>query len=78
MSRLRLLDKLAAVGIHQKLLKIISSWLEPRRATVVVGGGASSPFRIQDMIFQGTVLGPQLWNFLSADAANAIKELFYD
>ena len=30
------------------------------------------------MIFQGTVLGPQLWNLFFADAANAIKERLYE
>ncbi len=30
------------------------------------------------MIFQGTVLGPQLWNLFFADAAKAIKECMYE
>ena len=45
-SRRRLLDKLAAKGIDPQLLKLIGSWLEPRNATVVVGGRSSKPFRI--------------------------------
>ena len=44
---------------------------------MVVGCAGSCPFRIQDMVFQGTVLGPQLWNFFFADAANAIQEFMY-
>ena len=77
-SRSRLLRKLQAKGIHPKLIKLIGSWLEPRRATVVVGGEKSTPFRIQDMVFQGTVLGPQLWNLFFEDAASAIKEYMYE
>ena len=77
-SRSRLLLKLHAKGIHPKLIKLIGSWLEPRRATVVVGGEKSSPFRIQDMVFQGTVLGPRLWNLFFEDAAASIKEWMYE
>ena len=39
----RLMKKLEAKGIHPKLLKLIGSWLEPRRASVVFGGGKSEP-----------------------------------
>ena len=58
----RLLAKLRSKGIHPKLVKLIGSWLEPRQASVVIGGTTSKPFLIKDMVFQGTVLGPQLWN----------------
>ena len=64
----RLLAKLEAKGIHPKLVKVISSWLEPRQASVVVGGRKSKAFLIKDMIFQGTVLGPQLWSLFFEDA----------
>ena len=77
-SRKRLLTKLAAKGIDSKLLKLIGSWLEPRTATVVVGGSKSNSFRIQDMVYQGTVLGPQLWNLYFEDAAKAIQEFFFE
>ena len=30
------------------------------------------------MVFQGTMLVPQLWNLFFEDAANAIKEFFYE
>ena len=55
--------KLEAKGIHLKLLKLlklIGSWLEPRRAPVVVGVTNLEPFRIHNMVYQGIVLGPQL------------------
>ena len=78
MSKERLLDKLRARGIHPKLVKLIGSWLEPRRASVVVGGATSKPFIIKNMVFQGTVLGPQLWNLFFDDARRAINELLYE
>ena len=69
----RLLAKLVAKGIHPKLIKLISSWLESRQATVAVGCAKSKPFRIQDMVCQGTMLGPQLWNLFFEDDATAIN-----
>ena len=74
----RLLAKLTAKGIHPKMVKLIGSWLEPRSASVVVGGAKSRPFTIKDMVFQGTVLGPQLWNLFFEDAKRAINEFFYE
>jgi hypothetical protein len=76
-SKKRLMDKLEAKGIHPKLLKVISSWLEPRKASVVVGGAKSAPFWIRDMVYQGTVLGPQLWNLFFEDACRAIQEFMF-
>jgi hypothetical protein len=58
------------------MIKLIGSWLERRDASVVVGGAKSSPFCIEDMVYQGTVLGPQLWNIFFEDAARAIKNMF--
>ena len=72
------MDKLRAKKIHPKLVKLIGSWLEPRTARVVVGGSGSKPFKIQDMVYQGTVLGPQLWNLFFADAADAIREFLFE
>ena len=76
--RKRLLDKLAAKGLHPILIKLISSWLERRDASVVVGGAKSLPFCIQDMVYQGTVMGPQLWNLFFEDAASAINEIMFE
>ena len=33
---------------------------------------------LYDMVFQGTVLGPQLWNLYFEDAADAIKEYMFE
>ena len=77
-SRERLLAKLTAKVIHPKLVKLIGSWLEPRRASVVAGGTTSKPFLIKDMAFQGTALGPQLWNLFVEDAKAAINEFMFE
>ena len=77
-SSKRLLDKLEAKGIDSKVIKVIGSWLESRRASVVVAGESSTPFCIQDMVYQGTVLGPQLWNLFFEDAATAIREYMFE
>ena len=66
-----ILGKLNAAGIGDKYLNFFSSYLETRRARVAVGGAPSDPFEILDMIFQGTVLGPPLWNAFFADVALA-------
>ena len=73
----RLIVKLKAEGFHAKLVDLISSWLDSREAYVVVGGEKSAASTIQDMVFQGTVLGPQLWNLFFADAADAIREVMF-
>ena len=77
-SRTRLLEKLEAKGVHPKIIKLISSWLEPRNASVVVGRQKSDSFRIKDMVYQGTVLGPQLWNLFFEDAYKAIREYWFE
>ena len=74
----RLLVKLEAKGVDPRIIKVIASWLEPRSATVVVGGAKSEPFSMRDMVYQGTVLGPQLWNLFFEDAAEAIKQFVFE
>ena len=57
----RLKAKLIAKGVHPKLVKLFESWLEERRARVLVGGTQSNEIPLKNMVFQGTVLGPILW-----------------
>ena len=74
----RLLAKLRARGVHQKLIDIIASWLQTRSAAVIVGGQRSTSFDIKNMVYQGTVLGPTLWNMFFADACDAIREYLFE
>ena len=44
----------------------------------MVGGAKSESFCIQNMVYQGTLLGPQLWNLFFEDAYKAIREFMYE
>ena len=61
-SRKRLVAKLRAKGISDEFIAIFDAWLNERDARVVVGGQYGDPMRLQNMIYQGTVWGPWLWN----------------
>ena len=61
-SRERLVRKLRANGLHDIALDVLRSWLRPRAAHVVVDGATSDAMTLEDMVFQGTVWGPPLWN----------------
>ena len=58
----RLLQKLWQKGIRGRLLLVLRSWLQTRTAYVVVEGAFSEAVKLNNMVFQGTVLGPPLWN----------------
>ena len=71
-SRLRI--KLEHSGMHIKIIDVICSWLEERRASVVVDNTSSPAFLFSDSVYQGTTWGPPLWNFFFADAAIPIQD----
>jgi uncharacterized protein YjiS (DUF1127 family) len=73
----RLVEKLRKKKIHPRLIAIFESWLRKRRAKVLVGGKASDFFELANMVFQGTVWGPPLWNTFFEDARNAIHEMHF-
>ena len=70
----RLAIKLQRSGIPAPLVAVLVSWLESRRAQVLVEGQFSDEATLQNMVFQGTVLGPPLWNLFFKDADRAIRE----
>ncbi len=72
-SACRLLDKLRAKGMPDDLIKIIQSWLRQRSARVIVGGQESDNMTLENMVFQGTVWGPPLWNAFYADCRRPIR-----
>ena len=55
-------------GVGPQYLNFLDAYLAPRRARVVVEGASSMEFSIENTVFQGTVLGPPLWNIFFADA----------
>ena len=76
-SSLRILEKLRKAGVHYRLVDLIASWLGRRQANVVVGGENSDTFLFENMVYQGTVIGPVLWNLFLGDANKAIEMLHF-
>ena len=54
------------------ILKVLSSWLQERRFSVIVNGTQSKWHELRDSVYQGTVWGPPLWNCFYEDATRAI------
>ena len=73
----RLVQKLTNKGLHPKIVAVLASWLRQRRAMVVVGGMTSKEMALKDMVYQGTVTGPMLWNLFFEDARESINECLY-
>ena len=69
----RLLDKLWAKGLRGRLWKVVQSWLQTRTAKVVVEGVASHTVELKNMVYQGTVWGPPLWNVFFEDASKPVQ-----
>ena len=65
-----LLAKLQRCGVGPMLLRFLADYLAPRQGQVLVQGAYSDSFEISNSVFQGTVLGPSLWNTFFADVSN--------
>ena len=65
-----LLGKLQQAGVGTTYLNFLDAYLAPRKGKVVVQGSSSEEFVLEDTVFQGTVLGPPLWNSFFADVAD--------
>ena len=72
-SSTRLLAKLKQKGVHPQIVSVLESWLDEREAYVIVDGVSSERSLLRDSVFQGTVLGPCLWNCFYEDARLAIR-----
>jgi hypothetical protein len=73
----RLAAKLKQKGLHPQIVAVLISWLQQRMAHVVVAGASSLEMILKNMVFQGTVTGPDLWNLFFEDARQAITECFF-
>ena len=71
---LRLVEKLRATGLHPNIVSLLESWLRRRSASVKVGGASSEEIALFNIVFQGTVWGPILWNIFFQDAKYAIRK----
>ena len=64
-----LLGKLQSLGVAEVYLDFLNNYLEPRIGRVAVEGALSDTILLCDMVFQGTVLGPALWNTFFHDVS---------
>ena len=71
-ARELLLSKLASAGVPSAWLSFLNSYLLPREGRVTVEGAMSQAMHLSDMVFQGTVLGPCLWNAFFHDVVDAV------
>ena len=55
-------------------MQLFASWLRERPAKVAVGGEYSKEMTLRNMVFQGTVWGPMLWNLFYEDAAKPVRD----
>ena len=69
----RLRQKLTAKGLHHQWVYVLLSWLRQRAAQVVVSGQYSDKLALNNMVYQGTVWGPSLWNLFFEDARRALN-----
>ena len=72
-SMRRLVEKLKASGVNEEMLAVFKSWLGSRFAIVIVSGAQSETMSLENMIYQGTVWGPTLWNIYYRDAAIPLR-----
>ena len=74
----RLLTKLKAMGLPAQIMNMVKKWLRERKARVIVGGASSGECPLRDMVYQGTVLGPILWDLFFADARIPIRDAKFE
>ena len=71
-SRCLLMGKLAQIGLPEKFLDFLNAYLMTREGFVRVEGALSEAMLLTNMVFQGTVLGPALWNAFFGDVAQHV------
>ena len=73
------MGKLAQIGLPERFLDFLNAYLMNREGFVRVEGALSEAMLLSNMVFQGTVLGPALWNAFFGDVAqhvpNATQEI---
>lgn len=66
-----LMARLCSVGVADVFLRFLNAYLEPRVGVVTIENVFSNLMVLSDTVFQGTVLGPPLWNVFFHDVAGA-------
>ena len=83
-EKVRLMQKLANAGLNDNLVNLLQDYLSIRAAYVLSNGEKSEQMGLENTVFQGTVLGPTLWNVSFKDItdlpelADAVSALFAD
>ena len=72
-----LVSKLRNNGIHPHIVAGLASWLQQRLAQAVVGGASSRMMALMNMVYRGTVSGPNLWNLFFEDARHAVNGISF-
>ena len=70
----------------RKIVALMEAYFEPRKAQVCVKGIKSKSYTLDNMIFQGTVLGPLMWiicslelpDHVTSQLAHVLCHLFAD
>ena len=65
-----MMAKLASVGVPDLMLGFLNDYLAPRVGHVAIDSILSEGFELCNSVFQGTVLGPVLWNVFFQDVAS--------
>jgi hypothetical protein len=73
-SRCLLIGKLSQIGLPSTFLDFLNSYLLSREGFVRVEGALSEAMLLINMVFQGTVLGPSLWNAFFGDVATCVPQ----
>jgi len=73
-----LLAKCRRAGVGEAFIRLLQDFFEPRTAQVIVDGVSSDPFTIQNQVYQGTVLGPPMWNTFFADVTVPLARLGFE
>jgi len=73
-SRVLLLARLEECGVPSQYLDFLNSYLLNRKGVVLVEGSQADPIVLTNMVFQGTVLGPSLWNSFFSDIGKHVVE----
>ena len=70
-----LIQKCWRYGVPARAIAFLEAYLAERSAKVVVGGSFSEAFPLKNQVFQGTVLGPKLWNTFFADIRHVLHQV---
>ena len=73
-NRCLLIGKLSRIGLPSTFLDFLNSYLVTREGLVRVEGAVSEVMLLSNMVFQGTVLGPSLWNAFFGDVSVSVHQ----